>query len=73
MKWAEDTKREAEEEIRREIERDLEDLECTMADINGDGTCARRDRDAEMEACWSQDGMTWDWDSKQCMTWEEQE
>lgn len=48
----EEAMKEAQRELEREIERAMEDLECTWSDWFGDGSCARRDRDAEMEACW---------------------
>lgn len=50
----------------------MEDLECWWADLNnGDGVCDKRTREKEMEECWQKEGMTWDWDAKECMTYEE--
>ena len=45
--------RDAEEEVQKEVEQFWEDLECWWAERNnGDGDCAKRRREAEMEACW---------------------
>ena len=55
-------KRDAEEELEKEIGQFMEDLECWWADRNnGDGDCAKRRREAERDACW-QNGMEWHWD-----------
>ena len=65
-------KQEAQREIKREVEKFVEDLECWWADLNnGDGVCDKRTREKAMEECWKKEGMTWDWDSQECMTWEQ--
>ena len=59
------------EDVERDIDRFLEDIECWWADRNnGDGECAARFREQEMENCWNE-GNEWDWDSNQCFTREE--
>ena len=51
----------------------MEDAECWWADRNnGDGVCAKRTREEAMYACWDTEGMTWDWDAEECITWEEE-
>ena len=70
----EEAMKEAQRELEREIERAMEDLECNWSDWFGDGSCARRDRDAEMYSCWHSEvepRMTWDWEENECITEDE--
>ena len=72
--FTEEAMKEAQRELEREIERAMEDLECNWSDWFGDGSCARRDRDAEMYSCWHSEvepRMTWDWEENECITEDE--
>jgi ABC-type nitrate/sulfonate/bicarbonate transport system substrate-binding protein len=60
-------------EFDRETEQLIEDAECWFADRNGgDGQCEKRDREQREMECWNTEGMTWDWDARECITREEQ-
>ena len=59
------------EDLEKEIERFLEDIECWWADRNnGDGECAARSSEQEIEDC-IMSGKTWYWDTNECLTWEQ--
>lgn len=52
----------------------MEDVECVWADRpGGDGTCAKKEREEAMDACWRSDEPPnyWDWDAQECITEEE--